>query len=209
MLDSNPDNITAINAVIVHVHQNNALPLPPVIIPNGIAFNAGTLTIQYGFQNVKGSIEITRGQFTVERVTNAGALTAPGNYNHAGTNMTKQNYIDALKCTNLTSNQTYLSALIILTSECCRSAMVSAAIRALMNGHENFSDDVWAGLDFAFRSYSHTAEFRGYNIQAGGNPWQKLTANDYIAYINSAGFTGDRTVATKINAVTTYINSAP
>jgi hypothetical protein len=49
--------------------------------------------------------------------------------------------------------------------------MVSAAIRALMNGHENFSDNVLAGMKFAFTTYSHSALLRGFNIQAGENPW--------------------------------------
>jgi hypothetical protein len=209
MLDTNPNNIAAINDAIIYVHRNNVLP-PGIVLP-GVAINAaGALTIDYGYQGIRyGSIEITRGQFEVTRVTNvAGTLILPANYNHAGANTTKQNYIDALKCDNLTLNQTFLSALITLTSECCRSAMVSSAIGALMNNHGNFSNDVWIGLQFAFNTYSHTALFRGYEIQAGGSPWTWLGASDYIAYINSPGYTGDRTLVTKIAAVKSYNNSA-
>jgi len=210
MLDANPVNITAIHDAIIYVHRNNAAPLAG--LPAGVTLHAaGTLQIEYGYNNIRyGSIEITRGQFTVSRVTNAiGAWIVPGVYNHAGASQTKQSYIDALKNNNLSGNQTYFSALIILTSECCRSRMVSSAIDALMNDNGNFSNDVWMGLQFAFNNYGHTATFKGYDINAGGQPWTPLSAADYLGYINSPGYNGNVVdEVARVTAVRTYINAA-
>ncbi len=135
-------------------------------------------------------------------------MTALGSYNHAGSSTTRQSYVDALRCNNLNSNQVYVSALINLTSESCRSAMVFGAMQAILNNHGNFSADVWDGLSFAFTTYGQTAAFRGFNIHAGGSPWTWLRADDYIAYINSPGYMGDRSKAAKIKAVNAYVNAA-
>lgn len=211
MLDENQDNIESIADAIIFVHRNNVLP---DVVPPGVHFNAanGVVTIDYGFGGVNyGSIEINRGQFTVARVTTApgGPFAAPANYNHAGQNKARQDYIDALKCTNLTQDQAKFSALIIMTSESCRSVMVLRAIKALLNYHGNFSDGVWAGLQFAFNNYGHTCTFRGYDINAGGFPWTSLRSADYIAYIHSHGYNGDRPAnIAAVTAAKDYIESA-
>ncbi|MFI5151484.1 MAG: hypothetical protein ACHQRM_17285 [Bacteroidia bacterium] len=211
MLDENPVNQLAICDALIYIHRSATGVLPVgVAAPAGFPVGAaGLVTINYGYAGVQhGSIQITRGQFAVTGVTNAGVMAPLINYNHAGSSISLQDYINALKCTNLNANQTYVSALITLTSESCRSAMVSGAMQAILSNHGNFSADVWAGLNFAFTTYSQTATFKGYNIHAGGTPWTWLKSDDYKAYINSAGYGGDKTVATKIAAVQAYINAA-
>ncbi|HXC06994.1 MAG TPA: hypothetical protein VNZ86_19680 [Bacteroidia bacterium] len=205
MLDENPVNQQAICDALIYVHRTGAIPTG-VTTPAGFTVVKGLVTIAYGYNGTQyGSIQITRGQFALTGVTNAtGTMVALNSYNHSGSSITLQDYINALKCNNLNSNQAYVSALIILTSESCRSAMVCGAMQAILANHNNFSPDVWAGLSFAFNTYSQTAKFRGYDINAGGSPWTWLKADDYIAYINSSGYTGDKTVVTKIAAVKAY-----
>lgn len=194
----------AIVDAIAFFHKNNALPNP---IPAGITKNGDSLEIAYGFQgNQKGSVKIKRGQFEVTEVTKNGSFVPLNNYNHSGKNQTKQDYIDALKQVDLNSNQVNVSAIIILLSESCRSSMVSQAVTILLDNDVNFSDDVWSGLEFAFKNYSSTATFCGYKIQAGEHPWTWLKASSYLSYINSAGFTGNKPSDTSsINAVKKYI----
>lgn len=205
MLDENITNLENIADAIIYMHRNNALLNPP---PPGVANVGSNLQIDYGYNGQRyGSIEINRGQFQLSRVTTPGGVWIPLNsYNHAGKNISKQNFIDALKCNELNKTQTFVSALIILTAECCRSTMVLNAIMGLMNGGENFSDEVWNGLEFAFTNYSKTAAFRGYSITAGGVPWTSLRADDYIGYINSDQFTGDKQISQYIRAVQKYAN---
>ncbi|MFY0603163.1 MAG: hypothetical protein JXQ93_04385 [Flavobacteriaceae bacterium] len=204
MLSENTATNEAIVDAIAFFHKNDALPNP---IPAGIIKNGDSLEIAYGFQgNQKGSVKIKRGQFEVAAVTKNGAFVALNSYNHSGKNQTKQNYIDALKQVDLNSNQVNVSAIIILLSESCRSSMVSQAITSLLDSDVSFSDEVWSGLEFAFKNYSSTASFNGYKIQAGEHPWTWLKASSYLSYINSAGFTGDKPADTSsIDAVKKYI----
>ncbi len=190
-------------------HRTGNLPAPA---PAGLAINANTVSIQYGYNNnVAGTIQMTRGQFGITGVSippPAGGFNTNFTYNHAGTNTTLQNYIDALKNTNLggANQDAARSALIILTSECCRSTMVLQAIHKLIASGQAFKTDVWNGLLFAFTNYSGTCNVLGWQIQAGGSPWTALKADDYIKYINSPHFTGDRPAETaNINAVRAYI----
>ena len=176
---------------IIWYHRNNALP---VSTPAGMQINNGLLDIDYGYKGTKyGIIAIKRGQFEVTKVSDAtGALKPLGNYNHAGKNQRLQDYVDALKNNNLNTNQKNASALIILTSESCRSQMVSNAMSGILHTENAFSDDVWGGLHFAFTKYGSTSRYLGHDIQAGGTPWSWLKANDYLKYIASSGFTGDK-----------------
>src|SRR3569833_4119952 len=96
MLNTDPNNLSAIHDAIIYVHRNNAAP--PAGLPAGMVLAGGTLQIPYGYNGVQhGSIEIARGQFTVARVTNAaGVWVVHAAYNHAGAHQTKLSFIDAL-----------------------------------------------------------------------------------------------------------------
>jgi hypothetical protein len=197
-------NTQIIDAIILY-HRKKIVPAGGL----GIVLNGTILEIPYGYNNVqRGRIAMARGQFEITQVTNSlGNLVNLKSYNHVGSNKTKQKYIDALKDTNLNNSQERVSALIILTSESCRSQMVSSALTILLNNGPNFDDDVWAGLEFAFNNYGSTAKHMGFNIQAGGEPWSWLSSSNYLSYIQSDTFTGDKEVATaRINAVKKYIN---
>lgn len=181
-------NDTIINA-IVSVHKTGILTPTPNLVLVG-----ANLRIAYGYAGqIYGSISIKRGQFELEEVTTPnGTFTKLRQYNHSGTNCSKQDYINALKCFDLASNQTYVSALIILTSESCRSSMVQNALNILLNGGPNFNSEVWAGLQLAFNNYGNVSKFIGLDIQAGSSPWYPLKAADYIKYFNSASYTGNK-----------------
>jgi hypothetical protein len=198
-------NTQIVDAIILY-HKNKIEPAGDL----GIVLNGTTLEIPYGYNNVQyGRIAMARGQFEITQVTNSdGNLVDLQRYNHEGSNKTKQKYIDALKDKDLNNSQERVSALIILTSESCRSQMVFSALTILLNNGPNFDDDVWAGLEFAFNNYGSTAKHMGFNIQAGGEPWSWLSSSNYLSYIKSDTFTGDKEVATaRINAVKEYINS--
>lgn len=199
------DNISTYVDFIIWVHRNGLTNLPP--LPAGVTMVGLDIRIQYGtFSKLHGSIQIARGQFAVTQITEGiGNFQPIRTYNHSGDNTTRQKYYDALACENLNTSQEKLSALIILTSECCRSQMVLSAIQALIKSAVNFSDDVWIGLNFAFTNYKKTCTYLGYEIEAGGKPWTSLRADDYIRYINSDKFTGDKDIAKKIEAVKAYI----
>ncbi len=207
MISENSNNNEPIIDAIIHWHRN-ATPPPAGL---GLTLNGNTLEVAYGYNgNESGKIAMARGQFEITHATNAnGALVKLTTYNHAGSNKTKQKYIDALKDNNLTQNQERVSALIIMTSESCRSQMVSSAINAILNDNGNFNNDTWSGLEFAFNNYGSTAEYLGYDIQAGGKPWSWLRADNYLNYIEKGSFTGDKPTATRhINAVKKYIADA-
>lgn len=207
MLDTDVTNLDTATNALIWFHRNNVLP-PNT--PNWITIAQNSLIMEYGYNNnLYGRVQFGRGQFELTHVTNTNNQLVPlTSYNHQGKNKTKADYIDALKCNDLNTNQKFVSAIIILTSESCRSQMVASAITALMESEVAFSDDVWGGLEFAFKNYRKTAEFLGYDIMAGGTPWTSLRADNYISYINSDKFTGDRETETKhINAVKDYIRT--
>ncbi len=207
MLSENSNTNQAIVETIIWFHRNDSLPLE---VPAGVTMTGErNLVVDYGYNNKKyGSLLIKRGQFEVVSVTKNGNLIPLVKYNHSGENKKLQNYVDALKCEDLNTKQSYVSALIILSSESCRSQMVSDAITKLLNEKNNLSNEVWGGLEFAFKNYGSTAKFRGYNIQAGGAPWRWLTVADYTAYIQSDSFKGDeKKEEIYINAVKAYIEN--
>lgn len=137
-----------------------------------------------------------------------GKLVKLQNYNHSEKpNKTLQDFINALKCKDLNKDPKKASALIILSSESCRSQMVLNSLTDLLTGSLNFSQDVWNGLEFAFKNYSKTAKTLGYKIQAEEEPWEPLIVENYLKYINSDQFTGDKAKAVNyIEAVQAYIN---
>ena len=204
MLDTDPDNLQLIVDEIIFFHRNNR------IIGNvpGVTINPAThnLNIQYGYGGRRyGAIEISYKQFEVVSVTDsAGRLVPLKSYNHEGKNSTEQDYIKALKCNDLNTNQTYVSAIVIMTSEAARSSMVLSALQALFTKGVPFSDEVWTGIEFAVKTYKHTAEFLGYDIKAGGSPWRSLRADDYIAFIKSDKYKGDKRYENNIRAVKEY-----
>ena len=202
--DSN-QNEQIVDAIVLY--HRKAIPPADSL---GIVLVGTLLEIAYGYNKVQcGRIAMARGQFEITQVTNQrNTLVNLNSYNHVGSNKTKQKYIDALKDNNLNNNQERVSALIILTSESCRSQMVSSALTILLNDGPNFDNNVWAGLEFAFNNYASTAKHMGYNIQAGGEPWSWLSSSNYLSYIRSDTFTGDREkVTAQINAVKQYINT--
>lgn len=214
MLDNLPANIRAIATATRQFHRTGVIPPP---LPQGVTISQvnTSLTIQYGFGQIgKGNIVMQRGQFEITEVSKNGDLVPLASYNHEGVNDTAQKYIDALKCLDLNNNQTYASAIIILSSECARSEMVLDATLSLMNVmYAPYPPDAWAGLEFAFKNYSAVCAFKGYNIQAGNALWQPLIGEDYIAYLNhqiDIHANGDwATYRGQIEAVMNYIESYP
>ena len=205
MLNEDADDHAAIRQALIWWHRNNALPVPP---PAGMAINGNFLEIDYGYGgSLFGRLRFTRGQFELTEVTDAtGAFHPLRNYNHAGNWTTWQDFIDALKETDIAADQGMVSRMIILTAECARSELVLGVIsRLLRAGHGRIDDAVWAGLQFAFNNYNHTCRFRGYDIAAGGAPWTTLRAADYIAYVESPDYTGARDSALRnIRAAADY-----
>lgn len=179
----------------------------------GISINPSVsdkLEINYGYADtIQGKIVIKRGQYEVVELTNeSGDLVPLSNYNHSGDNIKYQDYVDALKCTNLNPDQKKVSAMIILTSESARSEMVQEGINKLLEAtYGTLDSDVWDGLKFAFNNYSHTAKLAGYKIKAGETPWTPLINDNYLVYIQSDKYTGAKSESEKsIRAVEQYIN---
>ncbi len=206
MLDTNFDNVLAINEAITFFHKNGRLPNNP---PAGIVVhNTNFLNIDYGYNGTQyGRLQMKRGQFEVVGVTNAnGVIQQLDKYNHSGDNTTLQNYRDALKCNDMKYKQTFVSALIILTSECCRSSLITNCIEQLFREDANIPDEAWKGMNFAFTNYKKTCTFEGYKIQAGEEPWTWLTHNDYLRYIGSLNPTKNKIpeLQAQINAAYQY-----
>ncbi|OHX63974.1 hypothetical protein [Flammeovirga pacifica] len=203
MLSENPTQNASIIDAIIFFHRNGKLQKT---LSGVTEEKTGLLQIDYGYNGNKyGSILIKRGQFELVKVTDTtGTLKPLSKYNHVGENVSKQDYINALKCTDLNKDQTKVSALIILTSECCRSQMVSHAIDGLLEGKPAFSVEVWNGLNFAFKNYSHTASAAGYKINAGETPWTWLRVENYKSFIQNQ-YNGSKTEALAgIDAVHKY-----
>lgn len=175
----------------------------------------GILEIAYGYNSTpKGKIKIKDGQFELSEVTKLVETQLEfqkiSNYNYQSNLrlLSKQSFINALKSTDLVPNKDY-QAIIILTSESCRSVMVRQAMRKLMEEDISFSVDVWNGLKFAFNNYSGTAGSLGYDINAGGGRWEPLTADNYISYIGGEKYKGDKKASVEsIIAVKTYIGNS-
>lgn len=206
MLDLEVANINTVITALINDHKNI-----PGTTPNWIVKSGTNIIVTYGYGGTqKGKIGFLHPQFELNQATKTpnGKLEVIKNYQHTGENRKKQDYIDALKCTDLpdSKNQKRVSALVILTSESCRSVMVKEAMNQLIRTDQNFDDKVWAGLTFAFKNYDKTAKAKGYKINAGETPWEPLTVQDYKNYINSAAFTGQRAEELKnIDAVDAYI----
>lgn len=208
MLTTDATSHNAIILALRYFHQHGNLTNLPGGVPPGITVSNNDILIAYGYNGVQyGTLKMARGQFEVTQASqnNVNNLQNLSSYNHQGSNLKLQDYINALKSTNINANQQFVSALIILTSECCRSATVFTAIQRLMTSQTPFSADVWSGLNFAFTNYSKTSGAVGNNIQAGQNPWNPLTTGNYQTFINSQGFTGSKTDADKwVTAMASY-----
>lgn len=189
MLSADATTHEAIVAAIQFWHRNGILP---VNAPAGMALAQKELTINYGYnQSQYGSIVLKLGQFEVIKASaGTGIVSQLLKYNHEGTGKSFQDYIDALKSNNIVANQKYVSRLIILTSECARSAMVEAAIQRLLKDKVTMSDAAWAGMEFAFKNYGKTATCAGYNISAKNSPWTALRKKNYLKYIDSPDYDG-------------------
>ena len=204
MLDLTPANMTiAVNTMTAY-HRTGALPTGT---PTWITLDGTNICIAYGYNGTqKGRLKFARKQFELTHVTNPSNVFVPlTKYNHEGDHKTQQDYINALKSNDLIKNQKFVSAMIILTSESCRSVLVNAAMQKLATDAVAFSTAVWGGLNFAFTTYKKTATFAGYDIDAGKTPWNPLTTANYVGYIASSGFTGDKPAETaRVNAADAY-----
>ena len=205
MISENVSQNSVLIDEIIYFHKNGVLSNDNV--PGLVISDSSTIRVDYGFNNNKnGSIVIKRGQFEVVQITDdRNHFQNLRSYNHYGLHRSKQDFINALKSRNLQLDKTHVSALIILTSECCRSKMVFDAIYRLLEHNINFSDEICNGLHFAFNNYAHTAAYVGYNILAGKYPWTWLRIDDYLKYIEKK-YNGDKEDArNSILAVKDYI----
>lgn len=188
-------------------HRKGALPAPA---PAGMTLaDNQELTIDYGYDgDTNGQIVLRRGQFEVIAAsTSQGRIAGLQKYQHKGKSRSLQNYIDALKSSDLASNPHLVSRMIILTSECARSAFVMSAIQKLIESQQTLPEDAWAGMKFGFNHYRQTAEYAELNINAGQSPWTALRRSDYENYIAGKKFTGNRVAALgEVSKLQAYIS---
>lgn len=173
-------------------YQNPGNPPPGLTLANNPGDAANKLvTISYGVDGVQtGAILMERGQFRVSGASqpNTNTFKVGFPYNHSSTpNKNYHNYLNALHNNDLgaSGGDQNRSALIILTSECCRSNMVYRAIRKLIDTQGVFPDDVWEGLVLAIQNYEKTSRYVNYNIEGGASPWTALTSSDYKKFFGS------------------------
>lgn len=220
MLNENVANIDTVIDAMINFHRTGDITsCPPgvkVIQKRTPANKDGILEIEYGYRSTaKGKIKIKDGQFELDGFTvnniYLNNLNLIYNYDANLVLFNQQSFIDALKSPDLRTSKGYF-ALIILTSESCRSVMVRQAMRKLMaDDNGRLPDNVWQGLNFAFHNYSATAQHLGYNIEAGSTPWTPLTADNYISFINkkfNADDSGKELRINLINAVKQYIGNS-
>jgi|GEM_PF-3124535 len=205
MISENIQLNSALYIAMRHFEQNGTLPTP---CPAGITVHRqGVIKLDYGYSgNTIGSVYIKQGNYLLTEVECPGTGPTPVDYNYPNdlSALAKyQNYITALSSPDLTKNKNAVPAIILMTSECCRSLLVEAAFSALFTNNQDFTASAFGGIDCAIHIYNHTL------MAAGKNPSQPLVTQDYLQYITSNLFTGDvNNTKASINALAEYISTS-
>ena len=205
MISENLQSNSALYTAIRHFEQNGTLPTP---CPPGISIsNQGVIKVDYGFSgNTVGSVYIKQGNYLLTAVGLPGAGPVQVDYNYPSdlSALAKyQNYIAALSTPDLTKNKNAIPAIILMTSECCRSLLVEAAFSALFTNHQDFSASAFGGIDCVIHIYNHTL------TASGKSQSQPLVTQDYLQYITSKQFTGDvNNTKASVDALAEYISTS-
>jgi len=177
MLDQDPAYLDMLLVALRAWHRNQG-PAPATVTTDATNTN---WEIPYGYNGDQvGTIRMTRNNFEVTHVTDAGGAFVEIAYNHVWPgNCDSRRLAEALSCATLANNQGARSLIILITSEAARSLLVQRFVKSVLGGTANAA--AYTAVRALTAQYGHTQLHVGGQVGPGPG-WSPLEIQDHLHY---------------------------